>query len=123
MLIIPRPHRSSATLCSPLVTKKRGSERKKERLTIYASLCGGGDLLKAPGSVAHYLADDIFYSTNDISIEKRIFSKPLLFALPSGTIVLCNRLAARESDFTFDTVIVAPTHISSIQISCSIPFM
>jgi len=77
----------------------------------------------APGSVAHYLADDIFYSTNDISIEKRIFSKPLLFALPSGTIVLCNRVAARESDFTFDTVIVAPTHISSIQISCSIPFM
>jgi hypothetical protein len=75
-----------------------------------------GFLLKAPGSVAHY-------STNDISIEKRIFAKPLHFALPLGIIVLCNRLAARESDFIFDTVIVAPTHTSSIQISCSIPFM
>jgi hypothetical protein len=32
---------------------------------VRISLCGGGDLLKAPGSVAHYLADSIFYSTND----------------------------------------------------------
>ncbi len=32
---------------------------------MHASLCGGGYLLKALGSVAHYLADGIFYSTND----------------------------------------------------------
>jgi len=39
-----------------MLTKKREDKRKKERFTIHASLCGGGDLLKAIGSVAHYLA-------------------------------------------------------------------
>ena len=48
-----------------VLVKERGNEWKKERFTISASLCGGGDLLKALGSVAHYLADGIFYSTND----------------------------------------------------------
>jgi len=48
-----------------VLAKKRGDEWKKERLTMHASLCGGGYLLKALGSVAHYLADGIFYSTND----------------------------------------------------------
>src|SRR2546429_8320305 len=37
--------------------KKRGRQTGKERFTIHASLCGGGDLLKALGSVASYLAD------------------------------------------------------------------
>jgi hypothetical protein len=45
--------------------KKRGRQTGKERFTFSASLCGGGDLRKALGSVAHYLADGIFYSTND----------------------------------------------------------
>jgi hypothetical protein len=49
--------------------KERGNEWKKERFTISASLCGGGDLLKALGSVAHYLADGIFYSTNDNKVD------------------------------------------------------
>jgi hypothetical protein len=35
-------------------TKKRGDNRKKERFSMYASLCGGGNVLKAPGSVASY---------------------------------------------------------------------
>src|SRR5262249_46767929 len=48
-----------------MLTKKREDKREKERFTIHASLCGGGDLLKALGSVAHYLTDGIFYSTND----------------------------------------------------------
>ncbi len=48
-----------------VLVKERGNEWKKERFTISASLCGGGDLLKALGSVAHYFADGIFYSTND----------------------------------------------------------
>jgi hypothetical protein len=39
-----------------MLTKKREDKRKKERFTMHASLCGGGDLLKALGSVAHYLA-------------------------------------------------------------------
>ncbi len=45
--------------------EKSGDEWKKERLRMYASLCGGGDSLKAQRLVAHYLADSIFYSTND----------------------------------------------------------
>ena len=46
--------------------KKRGRQTGKERFTIDASLCGRGDLLKAPGSVAHYLADRLFNLSNDI---------------------------------------------------------
>jgi len=48
-----------------VLANKRGNEWKKERLTMHVSLCDGGYLLKALGSVAHYLADGIFYSTND----------------------------------------------------------
>jgi hypothetical protein len=48
-----------------MLMKKREDKRGKERFTMHASLCGGGDLLKALGCVAHYLADGIFYSTND----------------------------------------------------------
>jgi hypothetical protein len=48
-----------------MLTKKRKDKREKERFTMHASLCGGGDLLQAQGLVAHYLADNIFYSTND----------------------------------------------------------
>jgi len=32
---------------------------------MHASLCGGGYLLKAPGSVASYLADGLFNLSND----------------------------------------------------------
>jgi uncharacterized protein YabN with tetrapyrrole methylase and pyrophosphatase domain len=45
--------------------KKRGRQTGKERFTIHASLCGRGDLLKAPGSVAPYLADRLFNLSND----------------------------------------------------------
>jgi len=45
--------------------KKRSEKRKEERFTMHASLCGGSDLLKALGNVAHSLAGSIFYSTND----------------------------------------------------------
>src|SRR5205807_4543765 len=45
--------------------KKRGRQTGKERFTIHASLCGGGDLLKALGSVASYLADRLFNLSND----------------------------------------------------------
>ena len=48
--------------------KKRGRQTGKERFTIHASLCGRGDLLKAPGSVASYLADRLFNLSNDIQI-------------------------------------------------------
>jgi len=48
-----------------MLTKKRGGNRKKERRSRYASLCGGGDLLKALGSVALFLANGILYRTND----------------------------------------------------------
>lgn len=45
--------------------KKRGRQTGKERFTIHASLCGRGDLLKALGSVASYLADRLFNLSND----------------------------------------------------------
>src|SRR5438270_11214771 len=45
--------------------KKRGRQTGKERFTIHASLCGRGDLLKAPGSVTSYLADRLFNLSND----------------------------------------------------------
>jgi hypothetical protein len=45
--------------------KKRGRQTGKERFTIHASLCGGGNLLKAPGSVASYLANRLFNLSND----------------------------------------------------------
>jgi hypothetical protein len=48
--------------------KKRGRQTGKERFTIDASLCGRGDLLKALGSVASYLADRLFNLSNDTSI-------------------------------------------------------
>jgi hypothetical protein len=32
---------------------------------MHARLCGGGDLLKAPSSVASYLADRLFNLSND----------------------------------------------------------
>lgn len=48
-----------------MLTKKTKDKREKERFAIHASLCGGGDLLKALGGVAHYLADGLVYSTND----------------------------------------------------------
>jgi hypothetical protein len=38
-----------------MLTKKRGGNRKKERCSRYASLCGRGDLLKAQGLVALFL--------------------------------------------------------------------
>ena len=49
--------------------KKRGRQTGKERFTIHASLCGGGDLLKALGSVASYLADRLFNLSNDKKLE------------------------------------------------------
>ncbi len=48
-----------------MLTKKRGGTRKKERCSKYASFCGGGDLLKALGSMALFLANGILYRTND----------------------------------------------------------
>ncbi len=48
--------------------KKRGRQTGKERFTIDASLCGRGDLLKALGSVASYLADRLFNLSNDMSL-------------------------------------------------------
>jgi hypothetical protein len=48
-----------------MLTKKREDTKKKEQFTMHASLCGGGDSLKAPGSVAHYLADRSFNLSND----------------------------------------------------------
>jgi len=40
-----------------VLAKKCGDEWQKERFSVHASLCGGGNLLKALGSVAHYLSD------------------------------------------------------------------
>src|SRR5438045_9507330 len=48
--------------------KKRRRQTEKERFTMHASLCGGGDLLKAPGSVASYLADRLLNLSNDRSL-------------------------------------------------------
>jgi hypothetical protein len=45
--------------------KKRGRQTGKERFTTHASLCGGGDLLKAQGLVASYLASRLFNLSND----------------------------------------------------------
>lgn len=50
-----------------MLTKKRGGNRKKERCSRYASLCGGSDLLKMPSSMALFLANGILYRTNDKS--------------------------------------------------------
>jgi hypothetical protein len=47
------------------LVKKRGRQTGKERFTIHASLCGGGDLLNALGSVASYLADSLCNLSND----------------------------------------------------------
>jgi hypothetical protein len=49
------------------LVKKRGRQTGKERFTIHASLCGGGDLLNALGSVASYLADSLCNLSNDSS--------------------------------------------------------
>jgi hypothetical protein len=49
--------------------KKRGRQTGKERFTIHASLCGRGDLLKAQGLVAHYLADGIFYDSYTLPVK------------------------------------------------------
>ena len=44
----------------------------EERMTHNArQFMGGGDLLKALGSMAHYLADAIFYSTNDNDFQPK----------------------------------------------------
>jgi hypothetical protein len=48
-----------------VLAKKSGDEWQKERFTVHARLCGGGDLLKALGSVASYLADRLFNLSND----------------------------------------------------------
>ena len=53
--------------------KKRGRQTGKERFTIDASLCGRGDLLKAQGSVASYLADRLFNLSNDTDCLRHIF--------------------------------------------------
>jgi len=55
-----------------MLTKKRGGNRKKERCSRYASLCGGGVLPKALGSVALFLANGILYRTNDNYIQTNL---------------------------------------------------
>ena len=40
-----------------MLTKKRGNNRKKERFSMHVGLCGRGDVLKAHGFVASYVAD------------------------------------------------------------------
>jgi hypothetical protein len=45
--------------------KREVTNGKKSYSLCHARLCGGGDLLKALGIVAGYLADAIFYLTND----------------------------------------------------------
>jgi hypothetical protein len=62
--------------------KKRGRQTGKERFTIHASLCGRGDLLKAPGSVASYLADRLCNLSNDKWLL--FFQKHRWLAQPSG---------------------------------------
>ena len=46
--------------------KKECEEQKKSSLRCHARLCGGGDLLKALGIVASYLAERSFNLSNDI---------------------------------------------------------
>ncbi len=57
------PHR--VALGQKREPKRRVIWRRKGRKWCHARLWGGGHLLKALGSVAYYLADGIFYSTND----------------------------------------------------------
>jgi hypothetical protein len=54
-----------------VLAKKSGDEWQKERFTMHASLCGGGDLLKALESVASYLADRLLNMSNDSKYSKR----------------------------------------------------
>ena len=64
--------------------KKRSEKRKEERFIMHASLCGGSDLLKAQGLVAHYLPGSIFYSTNDTKeLTFKNFYAALAFAFES----------------------------------------
>src|SRR5947209_3216599 len=55
----------SHILAKEELMKKRRRQTGKERFTMHASLCGGGDLLKAPGSEASYLADRLLNLSND----------------------------------------------------------
>ena len=51
-----------------MLAKKRGDNRKKERFTVHASLCGRDNPLKALGSVALFSENGILYRTNDNSV-------------------------------------------------------
>lgn len=54
---------------------------------MHASLWGGDHLLKAPGREEHYLADGIFYSTNDnVGVYgNHIKTRDLPLLLPDGS--------------------------------------
>jgi hypothetical protein len=70
-----------------MLTKKRGGTRKKERCSKYASFCGGGDLLKIPGSVALFLANGILYDSYSLLVigscmeEERVVAHSLVLPL------------------------------------------
>ena len=53
-------------------TEKREDDRKKEWFTMHASLCGGGYLLKALGSVAFYLAERLLNLSNDTNFDNYV---------------------------------------------------
>jgi hypothetical protein len=50
------------------LAKKRGDERKKSYSPCHVSLCGRGNELRALGIVAGYLANALFYLTNDTNV-------------------------------------------------------
>jgi len=47
--------------------KKNGDKQKKSQSQYHATLCGRGNRLQPPGSVAFYLAEGSFNLSNDTS--------------------------------------------------------
>jgi hypothetical protein len=76
--------------------KKRGRQTGKERFTIHANLCGGGDLLKAQGLVASYLADRLCNLSNDRSLipegNGRFISPHVCFRSGGGRTSKCKKV-------------------------------
>jgi hypothetical protein len=53
------------------IWRKREVTNEKKNCSMHARLCGGGNLLKALGSVASYLADRLFNLSNDTPFGSR----------------------------------------------------
>jgi hypothetical protein len=59
------------------LAKKRGDERKKCDSPCHVSLCGRGNELRAQGIVVGYLANALFYLTND-NFERYLLARQLI---------------------------------------------